>query len=241
MKLSVTAPHTAKEKKLLTHKQRIGAYMTYRSNIVWIDIADTPADILALIKAHSGYNYFPVCAGKIDIIIGVLNTRDYLQSRIETPQPNLQRLLTKPLFIPESQTIERTLKLFKEHKTHTACIIDEYGGIEGFVTKNGLLSVLFDERVRSGSTTGRQLVKQADGAVIVNAQMSLDEVQALRLLEDIERSPNEEYYTLAGYLLAHMDAIPRPGDSIDVGSYICTVTDMSGQRIDQVAIKKKQG
>ena len=71
--------------------------------------------------------------------------------------------------------------------------------------------------------------------------MSLDEVQALRLLEDIERSPNEEYYTLAGYLLTHMDAIPRPGDSIDVGSYICTVTDMSGQRIDQVAIKKKQG
>ena len=70
--------------------------------------------------------------------------------------------------------------------------------------------------------------------------MSLDEVQVLHLLEDIERSPTEEYYPLAGYLLARFGAIPHPGDSIDIGSYICTVLSMHGQRIDQVAIKKKE-
>ena len=213
--------------------------MTYRSDIVWIDITDKSQDILTLIKTHKDIEYFPVCASKIDAVIGIAGARDYLQSRLETPPPNLQKILTKPLFIPESQTIEHTLELLNEHKANAACVIDEYGGIEGFVTKNGLLNSLFNRSVQTTSNTERQTATQADGSIIVNAQMSLDEVQALQLLEDMERSPAEEYYTLAGYLLAHFDAIPQQGDSIDTGSYICTVLSMNGQRIDQVAIKKK--
>lgn len=213
--------------------------MTYRSDIVWIDITDKSQDILTLIKTHKHFDYFPVCAGKIDAVIGIVSARDYLQSRLETPPPNLQKVLTKPLFIPESQTIKHTLELLSEHQTQTACVIDEYGGIEGFITKDGLLESLYNGIIRTASSTRQQAVTQADGSMIVSAQMSLDEIQALGLLNDIERSPTEEYYTLAGYLLAHLDAIPRQGDSIDTGSYICTVLGMHGQRIDQVAIKKK--
>ena len=213
--------------------------MTYRSDIVWIDITDKSQDILTLIKTHKHFDYFPVCAGKIDAVIGIVSARDYLQSRLETPPPNLQKVLTKPLFIPESQTIKHTLELLSEHQTQTACVIDEYGGIEGFITKDGLLESLYNGIIRTASSTRQQAVTQADGSMIVSAQMSLDEIQALGLLNDIERSPTEEYYTLAGYLLAHLDAIPQQGDSIDTGSYICTVLGMHGQRIDQVAIKKK--
>ena len=214
--------------------------MTYRSDIVWIDITDKSQDILTLIKTHKHFDYFPVCAGKIDAVIGIVSARDYLQSRLETPPPNLQKVLTKPLFIPESQTIKHTLELLSEHQTQTACVIDEYGGIEGFITKDGLLESLYNGIIRTASSTRQQAVTQADGSMIVSAQMSLDEIQALGLLNDIERSPTEEYYTLAGYLLAHLDAIPRQGDSIDTGSYICTVLGLHGQRIDQVAIKKKE-
>ena len=101
------------------------------------------------------------------------------------------------------------------------------------------MNSFFNRSVQKTSNTERQTATHADRSIIVNAQMSLDEEQALQLLEDMERSPAEEYYTLAGYLLAHFDAIPQPGDSIDTGSYICTVLSMNGQRIDQVAIKKK--
>jgi hypothetical protein len=238
MNLPLPAQHPAKDKPTSTRK--IGSCMTYRSDIVWIDITDKSQDILTLIKTHKHFDYFPVCAGKIDAVIGIVSARDYLQSRLETPPPNLQKVLTKPLFIPESQTIKHTLELLSEHQTQTACVIDEYGGIEGFITKDGLLESLYNGIIRTASSTRQQAVTQADGSMIVSAQMSLDEIQALGLLNDIERSPTEEYYTLAGYLLAHLDAIPRQGDSIDTGSYICTVLGMHGQRIDQVAIKKKE-
>ena len=240
MNLPLPAQHPEKEKRLSVYTRKIGSCMTYRSDIVWIDITDKSQDILALIKIHKNFDYFPVCAGKIDAVIGILSVRDYLQSRLETPPPNLQKILTKPLFIPESQTVKRTLELLNEHNTHTTCVIDEYGGIEGFVTKNGLLNSLFNRSVQTAGNTERQQHAQADGSLVISAQMSLDEVHALGLLNDIERPPTEEYYTLAGYVLAHLDAIPHPGDSIDTGSYICTVLSMNGQRIDQVAIKKKE-
>ena len=214
--------------------------MTYRSDIVWIDITDKSQDILTLIKIHKNFSYFPVCAGKIDAVIGIVSARDYLLSRFEPSPPNLQQILTKPLFIPESQTIKHTLELLNEHNTHTACVIDEYGGIEGFVTKNGLLNSLFNRSIQTSDNTEQQQHAQADGSFVISAQMSLDEVQTLGLLDDIERTPTEEYYTLAGYVLAHLGAIPQPGDSIDTGSYICTVLTMNGQRIDQIAIKKKE-
>ena len=214
--------------------------MTYRSDIVWIDITDKSQDILALIKIHKNFDYFPVCAGKIDAVIGIVSARDYLQSRLETPPPNLQTVLTKPLFIPESQTIKHTLELLNEHNTHTACVIDEYGGIEGFITKNGLLNSLFNRNIQAADNAKQQRRTLSDGSLVISAQMSLDEVQALHLLEDIERPPTEEYYTLAGYVLARLGAIPRPGDSIETGAYIFTVLSMDGQRIDKIAIKKKK-
>ena len=234
MNLPLSAP--AKEKTQSTYTRKIGSCMTYRSDIVWIDITDKSQDILTLIKTQKELSYFPVCAGKIDAVIGIVSARDYLQSRLETPPPNLQKILTKPLFIPESQTVKHTLELLNEHKTNTACVIDEYGGIEGFITKNGLLNSVFNETVRTSEYVKQQQLTQTDGSIVINAQMSLDEVQALHLLEDIERSPTEEYYTLAGYLLVRFGAIPHSGDSIDIGLSTCTILTMNGQRIEQVAI-----
>lgn len=230
--------NTAKEARAL-HKRKIGSCMIYRSDIVWIESAGSQADIFAVFKANADVNYFPVCAGKIDAVIGILSARAYLQSRFETPPPHLRTILEKPLFIPESQTVERTLQLLTEQSVNAACIIDEYGGIEGFVTKNGLLTLLLHEMLHSAGSIEPQVIRQADGGVVVNAQMSLDEVQGLHLLDDLERSHDEEYYTLAGYLLARIGAIPKPGDTIDIGTSVCTILGMSGQRIDKVLIKKK--
>ena len=127
MNLPLPTQYPAREKPAST--RRIGSCMTYRSDIVWINITDKSNDILTVIKAHKTLDYFPVCANKIDAVIGILSARDYLQSRLEEPPPNVQTILTKPLFVPESQTIERTLTLLNEQKTNAACVIDEYGGI----------------------------------------------------------------------------------------------------------------
>lgn len=224
---------------LPAYGQKIGGCMTYRSDIVWIESTETTENILILIKTHENMDYFPVCAGSIDAVIGIVSARNYLQNRLKVSPLPLREILTNPLFIPESQTIEKTIALLTTHAAGAACVIDEYGGLEGFVTKAGLLEALFIKGLQRSGTTEKLPIKQADGSLIVNAQRSIDELHTLCLLEDITSPPADEYYTLAGYLLAHLDTIPHEGDIVDTGAYLCTILSMKGQRIDRILIKKK--
>ena len=213
--------------------------MTRRADIVWLNISASKETITAALAQHRQFNYFPVCAGKIDAVIGILDVRDYLHACMQTAVPNLQQLLLKPLFIPETLTIVKTLALLKEHNTRAACVIDEYGGIEGFVTKNGLLSDILHENTNTGSSTGLEHLQQPDGSMLLSGQMTIEEVRALHIFDDIEENRSQDYRTLAGYLLTFTDAIPQENDTLDIGSTRCTIIHMNGQRIEKVAVKKK--
>ena len=90
MNIPLPPQYQEKGKREPAYTRKIGSCMTYRSDIVWIDITDRSQDILTLIKTHENFDYFPVCAGKIDSVIGIVSARDYLQSRLEIPPPNLQ-------------------------------------------------------------------------------------------------------------------------------------------------------
>lgn len=227
-------------RSLPEYEQKIGSCMTYRSDIVWIESTETAENILMLIKTHESIDYFPVCTGTIDAVIGIVSARTYLQNRLRASSLPLREILTTPLFIPESQTIEKTIALLTAQAAGAACVIDEYGGLEGFVTKSGLLETLFTKSLQHSGTAEELPIKQADGSLIVNAQRSIDELHTLCLLEDITNPPADEYYTLAGYVLAHLDTIPHEGDIIDTGTYLCTILSMKGQRIDRILIKKKR-
>ena len=54
----------------------------------------------------------------------------------------LRRALHKPLIIHEGASILRTLDLFRKTPVHSAVIVDEYGSIQGIVTRTDLLEVL---------------------------------------------------------------------------------------------------
>lgn len=213
--------------------------MTYRADIIWIDSTAQSSTILMLMKKHKNISYFPVCAGNLDAVIGLLSARDYLQSRLDMPSAPLRTMVTEPLFIPESQTVERTIALLTARREGAACVINEYGGIEGFVTKYGLLEVLFTKGIQPLGAVDSMIITQADGSLLIKAHISLDEVRSLHILEGGAGLPEGEYYTLAGYILAHISTIPHEGDVIAIGDCLCTIVSMKGHRIDQVLIRKK--
>ncbi len=219
--------------------RKIGTCMTHRSDIVWINATDSKQQILEKIGTYKQFNYFPVCAENIDTVIGILTVRDYLSACISTPSPSLSTTLTEPFFIPESISIQQALNLLKEYKSNTACVIDEYGGIEGFITKNGLLSILLNENTET-DTAEKIIFQQADGGILVSGQISLDTLQSVHFLKSVERSEKEDYYTLAGYLLTLTDTIPHSGETITTENYLYKITKMNGQRIEQVWIKEKK-
>ena len=51
-------------------------------------------------------------------------------------------MMTPALFVPENNTAYQVLEKFKETKTHSCCIVDEYGSLLGMITLNDILEAL---------------------------------------------------------------------------------------------------
>ncbi len=235
----VRMKETVQEEKgiFLPAHRRIGSSLTRRTDIVWIDTGMKKNEILGIINTHPEFSQFPVCAGTVDAVLGVLTARAFLASLCEPVWPGIKALVKKPLYLSETATILRTLELLEESGCRTGFVIDEYGGIEGLVTRNGLVSELLEEARTNAGEEDPAVFRRNDGSLLVDGQIRMEDIGEYVSLPAPEGSAHD-YYTLAGYILAVNGNIPKTGDIIRSGRYQCEIVDMDGHRIDKVLISK---
>src|SRR5205807_10468448 len=104
---------------------------------------ETPAaEILPALREQL-HSRVPVFEGSIDVIVGVLYTKDLLPYvKGLPPDFDLRARLHPPYFVPESKRADALLQEFQAKKLHVAIVVDEYGGTAGLVTPEDLLGGL---------------------------------------------------------------------------------------------------
>ena len=113
---------------------------------------------------------------------------------------------------------------------HLAVIVDEYGGTDGIVTLEDLVSEIVGEM--TGGPT-RPAVALTNGQVIqVDGRLNLDDFAEATGIE----LPAGPYDTAAGYLMAGLGRLAEAGDSIVWMDRRLTVTAMDGRRIARIDI-----
>ncbi|HAC31579.1 MAG TPA: magnesium/cobalt efflux protein, partial [Treponema sp.] len=85
--------------------------MIPRIDVDFISI-DTPEDELMAIIAESGHSRFPVYSESIDNVLGILYVKDLLGIISRHEPIELDKLLRKAYFIPESKKIDGLLREF---------------------------------------------------------------------------------------------------------------------------------
>ncbi len=217
--------------------RRLGSAMIHRADIAWIEATTAKDGILGFIRANPAMDYFPVCAKTVDSVLGILSARAFLESLLEPVWPGLKSLVSRPLYLPETVTIARALSLLSSATPPLAMIVDEYGGIEGLVTREGLVSELTAEFLDTDNAGEEDIFEREDGSWLVDGQTRMDEIREKFALPDTDAA---DYYTLAGYLLAVNGSIPKTGERIEAGDYLCEIVDMDGHRIDKILVSKKK-
>ena len=197
--------------------------------IIWLD--DKPEQILARIQ-ETGLSRFPVCDEDIDDVVGLLATREYLlNSQLPQPKP-LKELLRAPYFVPESIHTDVLFRKMQEMKCHMAIVVDEYGGTSGLITMEDLLECIvgniYDE---FDPQEEQEITKLSDNLWKVAGSVELDdlaETLAITLPEE------EEYDTLGGLILDHLNAIPEDGTtfSLDLLGMHIEVLEIQDRRIE---------
>lgn len=190
--------------------------MTHRGDVTALSIDDDNESILQAIRT-SGLSRFPVYRGNIDTVEGVLSTRDFLLN-LTSPQPKpLAELLRAPFFVPESLHADKLFEEMQRKKVHFAVVVDEYGGTEGIVTLEDLLEEIvgniYDETDPTEAPEAEQL---GENLWRISGSMSVEELSELL---EVDLPESDDYNTLAGLLVTHLNAIPKDGDSPELREY----------------------
>lgn len=214
--------------------RRVGALMTPRREIVWIDRRASRAEIRRKM-AESHYSRFPVCNGAIDNVIGVIKAKDYLALPEETA--SLQLVLKQPLFVPETVTALHTLELFKRSHTHIALIVDEHGAVEGLVTTNDVLEAIIGDIALPANQSDLYALQREDGSWLLDGALPIDEFKEIFSISRLTGEEKGAYQTLAGFILMHLGRIPAAADYFEWNGLHFEIMDMDGNRIDKVLVK----
>lgn len=222
------------------NERSINAIMTPRTEIEWLDADDSIEEILQRVL-ESPYSRFPVSRGSLDNILGVLKAKTLLEKALTRTPFNIVDLLEKPLFIPENTPAVRVLEMEKEEGVHEALVIDEYGGVLGFVTLFDVLESIIGELPSLGEVTEPEIVLREDGSYLLDGLLPIDEFKELFDVEHLPEESKVGFQTVGGFVMNQIGSIPNTGQSFTWEDLLFEVLDMDGHRVDKVLVSRKPG
>ena len=214
----------------------LGAFMTHRSELQWLDINAPPQDIRAKVLEFRSQRCFPVADGSLDAIIGAAYLEDIILNLASDRPAGLRTIMKKALFAPETMPALKAFETFRRGETSYIFVMDEYGGFAGMVWLQDLMEEIVGE-LAAPVNEDKQAVQLEDGSWLIDGSMNTDDAASLLSLPGLADSG--DYHTLAGFVLSLAGELPRAGDSFNYCGCRFTVLDMDGNRIDKIQVKIK--
>jgi putative hemolysin len=217
-------------------ERRVGILMTPRTQVIWIDVEDSPEEIKRTVITHR-HSFFPVAKDDLDNLLGVVRAKDLLAQTLEGQPLELKALLRPPLFVPERMLALRVLELFKEKGARIAFVIDEFGSVQGMVTLDDFLEDIVGEASLSGSIEEFKAVQRSDGSWLMDGLLHIDEMKEILGIDELPGEEEGYYQTVGGFVVNQLGDIPGVGDWFEWDRFRFEVVDMDGRRVDRVLVE----
>ena len=210
---------------------RVRDCMVQRVDVEAVDLETTSVEELTQRFVETSYSRIFVWHDTIDNIIGYVNSK----SLFENPK-SISDILIKTLYVAETMPLQAMLETFTKRKASIAVVIDEYGGTAGIISLEDVLEQIFGEIEDEHDV--QELVEKevAEGEWEFSSRL---EVEYLNEKYGLGLAEEDEYDTLAGYIIAKHGSIPHEGEQIDVENYLIKILRREQSRLDLVSIKRK--
>jgi putative hemolysin len=212
--------------------RNITSLMTHRSDIIWFDLNDNEVTIREKIMKEP-HSVYPICDKSIDNISGIVSIKDMY---VTADDISFRDVMKHPLFVPENISPYQLLEKFKETKIHTSFVVDEYGTLLGLVTLNDLLEAIVGD-LPQHDLQDYEIIEREDGSFLVDAQIPFYDFLTRFEKADWMNEGEQEFDTLAGFILHSLERIPSTGDRFDWKGFSFEIIDMDSHRIDKVLVK----
>ena len=209
---------------------RVRDCMVQRVDVEAVDLETTSIAELTERFVETNFSRIFVWHDTIDNIIGYVNSK----SLFESPT-SISDVLIKTIYVAETMPLQAMLETFTKRKASIAVVIDEFGGTAGIISLEDVLEQIFGD-IEDEHDVQELVEKQiSDDEWIFSTRLEveyLNERYALAIPED------DEYDTLAGYIIAEHGGIPHEGDSFDTRHFSVKILKREGSRLDLVGLRR---
>jgi len=192
--------------------------MIHRKNIQMLN-ADMDRRQLVMKALASPHTRLPLYRGEKEEIIGILHAKDLLRAALplggDLTKIDLDSVLRKPWFVPETTQVKDQLDQFLAKGQHFALVVDEYGELQGMITLEDILEEIVGAIHDEHDVQIQGVRAQPDGSVNVDGWVPI---------RDLNRAtgwglPDDEAVTVAGLVIHEAQTIPEPGQSFVFHGY----------------------
>ncbi|WP_300781081.1 hemolysin family protein [Enhydrobacter sp.] len=215
-------------------QRRIGDVMTPRPEIDWIDADDDREEMLRDVRACP-HEQLLVGRGDIDEPLGMVLKKDLLDQVLDGKPVDPLAVVRAPPVVHEGAPVFQVLELFKQAPMRLAMVVNEYGSLEGIVTRSDLLGAIAGE-LPEAEGEEPDIVERADGALLIDGMMPAHDAferLGLRMPE-----PDGGYHTIAGFALMRLGHLPEVGETFDHEGWRFEIVDLDGRRIDKLMARR---
>nr|WP_237464826.1 hemolysin family protein [Leucobacter luti] len=188
-----------------------------------------PAQAVLELSGRSGYSRFPVIDEDRDDIVGVVHVKHAVAvPRAKRGEVPVAAIAEEVVRIPDTMRLDQLLGELRTSGFQLAIVVDEYGGTAGIVTLEDLVEEIVGEVADEHDRAAAGVVGTAE-EMTFPADLRPDEV-----LEQtgVEIPEDDDYDTVAGFVLRELGRIPEPGDEVTLADGgVLRVERMEGRRI----------
>lgn len=202
-----------------------------RTDIVACNIED---DISMLKEKFiaSGLSKILIYRDTIDNIIGYVHAYELFN------KPDYIKNVMLPIgVVPEAILAKELLKQFSKNKRNIVVVVDEYGGTSGIITVEDIIEEIFGEIEDEHDVNETFEKKLAEHIFLFSGRTEIDHLIQQHGLP-LEQS--DEYETLAGYVISHLEEIPKAKESFETDKLIFTVVEVTDSKIESIKIEVKE-
>ncbi|MGH2535900.1 MAG: hemolysin family protein [Candidatus Promineifilaceae bacterium] len=217
--------------------RQVGQVMTPRRKVQAVP-SDIPLHELLPLVNDSRHSRFPVYAGDLDHVVGILHLKDLVRSYLRQPEALDLRLITRPApAVPEDQSVEQMLAAFKHQRIHMAVVLDEFGGLAGIVTLEDLVEEIVGEVRDEFDVEKEPVVELEPGVLDVAGSFLVDDLRQWVFLGEDDDMPDVE--TIGGLIHTWLGRPPQVGDVVTApqnSDLRLSVTDVDGLAVARARI-----
>jgi CBS domain containing-hemolysin-like protein len=185
-------------------------------------------EVLRNYLTETGHSKIMIFEKTIDQIVGYAHAYDMFSN------PATIRQIVRPVeLVPETMSARDMLQGFIKNHKSVAVVVDEFGGTSGIVTMEDIIEEIFGDIEDEYDTEEETEIVLNENSYIFSARLEVDYLnEKYKLSIPID----DEYETLAGFIIFHHESIPAVNERIVVKPYVFTILKATGNRLDEVKL-----